>query len=54
MKFTVIEELKNTDTFDKKKVKHILEKCEDFWMIKLKTIHPDGLNHPNEPIDFKF
>ena len=57
-KFTVIEELKNTDTFDKKKVKYILEKGEDFWMIKLKTIHPDGLNdglnHPNETINFRF
>ena len=57
-KFTVIEELKNTDTFDKKKVKYILEKREDFWMIKLKTIHPDGLNdglnHPNETINFRF
>ena len=57
-KFTVIEELKNTDSFDKEKVKYILEKREDFWMIKLKTIHPDGLNdglyHPNETIDFRF
>ena len=43
-KFTVIEELKNTDTFDERKVEYILEKREDFWMIKLKTIHPDGLN----------
>ena len=43
-KFTVIEELKNTDTFDKEKLKYILEKREDFWMIKLKTIQPDGLN----------
>ena len=34
VKFTVIEELKNTDTFDKEKVKYILEKREDFWMIK--------------------
>ena len=42
-KFTVIEELKNTDTFDKEKVKYILEKREDFWMIKLKTIHPMDL-----------
>ena len=52
----VIEELKNTDTFDK--VKYILEKRENFWMIKLKTIHPDGLNdglnHTNETIDFRF
>ena len=38
VRITVIEELKNTDTFDKKEVKHILEKHEDFWMIKLKTI----------------
>ena len=57
-KFTVIKELKNTDTFNKKKVKYILEKREDFWMIKLKTIHPDGLNdglnHTNETIDFRF
>ena len=43
-KFTVTEELKNMDTFDKKKVRYILEKREDFLMIKLKTIHPDGLN----------
>ena len=57
-KFTFIEELKNTDTFDKEKVKYILEKREDFWMIKLKTIHPDGLNdglnHSSETIDFRF
>ena len=29
-KFTVIEELKNTDTFDKEKVKYILENVRTF------------------------
>ena len=42
-KFTVIEELKHVPT-DKKKTRTLLERKEDQWMLRLKTIIPQGLN----------
>ena len=41
--FTIIEQLKNTVT-PKKYKRARLEKREDFWMIKLQTLKPLGLN----------
>ena len=51
-KFTIIEELK-----DKNKslltMRKLLEEREDAWIIKLRTLHPDGfnkeLNNPTTP-----
>ena len=48
-KFTIIEELK-----DKNKslltMRKLLEQREDAWIIKLRTLHPDGFNKElNDP-----
>ena len=42
-KFTVIEKLEHVPT-DKKKIRTLLERKEDQWMLRLKTIIPQGLN----------
>ena len=42
-KFTVIEKLEHVPT-DKKKTRTLLERKEDQWMLRLKTIIPQGLN----------
>ena len=42
-KITIIEELKNKDR-SLKTMRKILEQREDFWIKKLKTLHPDGFN----------
>ena len=49
--FTLLEQL-NTQTKSKLERRKILEKREDFWIVKLDTLKPNGLNgklnHPNE------
>ena len=42
-KITIIEELKKKDK-SLKEMRKILEDREDFWIIKLKTLHPQGFN----------
>ena len=42
-KITIIEELKNKGR-SLKTMRKILEQREDFWIKKLKTLHPDGFN----------
>ena len=49
-KITLIEQLRNTDHMTQEEITYNLEKREDFWMIKLNTLQPEGfniaLNHP--------
>ena len=42
-KITIIEELKKKDR-SLKTMRKILEQREDFWILKLKTLQPDGFN----------
>ncbi len=42
-KITIIEELKKKD-LQTSTIRKILEQREDFWIIKLKTLHPQGFN----------
>ena len=50
-KFTIIEQIKNLNK-EKQDKRKILENKEDFWILKLKTLQPNGLNdkinHPQE------
>ena len=43
-KFTLIEQLSNIHTTDKETLKFRLKRCEDFWIQKLETLTPKGLN----------
>ena len=49
-KITLIEQLRSTDHMTQEEITYNLEKREDFWMIKLNTLQPEGfniaLNHP--------
>ena len=49
-KITLIERLRNPENMTKEEITYNLEKREDFWMLKLNTLQPDGfnvsLNHP--------
>ena len=42
-KFTIIEQIKD-NTKPKSERSEILKNREDFWIIKLKTLKPNGLN----------
>jgi len=42
-KFTLIEQIKNTTT-DKDTIRATLKRREDFWILKLDTLTPKGLN----------
>ena len=42
-KFTLIEQLNDTN-IEKEILKYKLKKCEDFWIIKLKTLQQHGFN----------
>ena len=42
-RFTIIEELKRKDK-SLKEMRTILEKREDFWIERLKTLRPHGFN----------
>ena len=42
-KFTVIEQIKDPSK-EKLQLREILKNREDFWMLKLQTLHPKGLN----------
>ena len=42
-KITIIEELKKKDK-SLKQMRRILEERENFWIIRLKTLHPHGFN----------
>ena len=43
-KFTLIERLSNIHTTDKDILKFRLKRREDFWIQKLETVTPKGLN----------
>ena len=43
-KFTFIEQLSNIHTTDKETLKFRLKRREDFWIQKLETLTPKGLN----------
>ena len=43
-KFTLIEQLSNIHTTDKETLKFRLKRREDFWIQKLETPTPKGLN----------
>ena len=43
-KFTLIEQLSNIHTTDKGNLDFQLKHCEDFWIQKLETLTPKGLN----------
>ena len=43
-KFTLIEQLSNIHTTDKETLKFRLKRREDFWIQKLETLTPKGLN----------
>ena len=50
-KITIIEELKKKDK-SLKEMRKILEEREDFWIIRLKTLHPQGFNMELNNKDF--
>ena len=41
--FTIIEEIYNK-SLSKSKIRSLLEHREDFWVLKLQTLSPQGLN----------
>ena len=43
-RFILIEQVKNHNNFTKLENRRILEESEDFWIQKLKTLAPFGLN----------
>ena len=43
-KFTQIKQIKN-NKLDPMKARRTLEVLEDFWILRLKSLKPDGLNH---------
>ena len=43
-KITLIEQLRNTDHMTQEEITYNLEKRENFWMMKLNTLQPDGFN----------
>ena len=49
-KVTLIERLRNPEYMTAEEITYNLEKREDFWILKLNTLQPDGfnvsLNHP--------
>ena len=47
-KFTIIEEVYNK-SLSKLKIRKLLEYKEDFWILKLQTLSPQGLNY-----DYKY
>ena len=43
-RFTLIEQIQTTNSMDKATIRQLLEDREDFWMRRLNTIIPNGLN----------
>ena len=43
-RFVLIEQIRNEQALSKEEIRHILEDREDFWMLKLRTLAPDGHN----------
>ena len=43
-RFILIEQIRNEQALSKKEIRSILEDREDFWMVKLRTLTPDGHN----------
>ena len=43
-KITLIEKLENTSHMTETEITATLERREDFWMLKLNTLKPDGFN----------
>ena len=54
-KFTLIGKIKN-DKISQKDMRRALENYEDLWILKLRTLKPNGLNdklnHPENTIGF--
>ena len=49
--FTLIEQVRTTTNTSKQTIKQLLENRGDFWITKLKTITPNGLNaHLNSAV----
>ena len=42
-RITLIEQMRNTNK-SKEEIRNILERREDFWIIKLDSMHPNGFN----------
>ena len=50
-RFTLIEQVRTTANTNKQAIRQLLENREDFWIDKLKTISPNGLNaHLNSAV----
>ena len=43
-RFVLIEQIRNEEILSKEEIRSILEDREDFWMVKLRTLAPDGHN----------
>ena len=43
-KFILLEQIKNYRSLPKDEIRAIMEHREDYWMLKLKTLAPMGLN----------
>ena len=43
-RFILIEQIRNDQALSKEEIREILEDREDFWMLKLRTLAPDGHN----------
>ena len=47
--FTLIEQIKKQRTTEETRT--LLKRTENFWVLKLKTLHPDRLNQQLKNID---
>ena len=47
--FPLIEQIKKQTTT--KETRTLLERRENFWVLKLKTLYPDGLNQESDNTD---
>ena len=43
-RFVLLEQIRNEKALSKEEIRNILEDREDFWMVKLRTLAPDGHN----------
>ena len=50
-RFTIIEQIRSHKSNSKLENRRLLEQREDYWMIRLQTIKPHGMNDsPNDPL----
>ena len=47
--FTLIEQIKKQTTTEETRT--LLKRRENFWVLKLKTLYPDGLNQESDNTD---